>query len=159
MQVSRFHHKIVFTGGLSPPRPPALPGGLPASQTSWRGACSPLLNFWEALPLKLSFFLVPRSWHQDLGTQILVPRSWYQYQELGTKILVPRSWYQDLGTKILIPRSWYNKKTESLRGGASQTLSMQAPRQGVWGAGSPPGTAGGLGGRQPPSKNNFMVKR
>ena len=30
-------HKIVFTGGLPPHRPPALPGGLPAPQTLWRG--------------------------------------------------------------------------------------------------------------------------
>ena len=34
-------HQIVFTGGLPPPRPPAVPGGLPAPQTPWRGACSP----------------------------------------------------------------------------------------------------------------------
>ena len=26
-------HQIVFTGGLPPPRPPAVPGGLPAPQT------------------------------------------------------------------------------------------------------------------------------
>ena len=29
---------------------------------------------------------------------------------------------------------------------------QQAPRQGVWGAGSPPGTAGNLGGGSPPVK-------
>ena len=34
-------HQIVFTGGLPPPRPPALPGGLQAPQTPWRVACSP----------------------------------------------------------------------------------------------------------------------
>ena len=69
--------KIVFTGGLPPPRPPALPGGLPAPQTPWRGACSPPCPpaYREALPLGLSVFF-------------------------GTKILVPGSWYQDLGTKI-----------------------------------------------------------
>ena len=63
----------------------------------------------------------------------------FWYQDLGTKILVPRSWYQDLGNK---------KKRESPRGGASRYAGghggLQAPRQGVWGAGSPPGTAGGL---------------
>ena len=67
-----------------------------------------------------------------------------------------RSWYQDLGTKISVP-----KKTESLRGGASQKLSSGA--RGA--AGPPAGGSGGLeapqeqqgsGGRQPPSKNNFM---
>ena len=30
-------HKIVFTGGLPPPRPPAVPVGLPAPQTAWQG--------------------------------------------------------------------------------------------------------------------------
>ena len=34
-------HETVFTGGLPPPRPPAVPGGLQAPQTPWRGACSP----------------------------------------------------------------------------------------------------------------------
>ena len=63
------------------------------------------------------------------------------------KILVPRSWYQDAGTKILVP-----KKTESLRGRASQKLSM-----GARGSAGPPRTAGGLGGGSPPSKNNLMV--
>ena len=33
-------HKNVFTGGLPPRRPPAVPGGLPAPQTPWWGACS-----------------------------------------------------------------------------------------------------------------------
>ena len=69
----------------------------------------------------------------------------------GSWILVPRSWYQDLGNKILVPRS-----TESPRGGASRFAGghggLQAPRQGVWGAGSPPGRAGGLGGSSPPVK-------
>ena len=103
--------------------------------------------------------LVPRSWYQDLGTKLLVPGSWYQdlgtkdlgTKDLGARILVQRSWYQDLGTKILVPRS-----TESPRGGASRNAGghggLQAPRQGVWGAGSPPGTAGGLGGGSPPVK-------
>ena len=62
---------------------------------------------------------------------------WWGYLDLGTKILVPRSWYQDLGTKILVPKS-----KESPRGGASRNArgrgGLQAPRQGVWGAGSPP---------------------
>ena len=55
-------HKIIFTGGL----PPALPGGLPALQTPWRGACSPPCPpaYREAPPLGLSV---------DLGTKILVP--------------------------------------------------------------------------------------
>ena len=55
-----------------------------------------------------------------------------------------------------MPRSWYQEKTESPRGGASRYAGghggLQAPRQGVWGAGSPPGTAGGLGGGSPPVK-------
>ena len=65
--------------------------------------------------------------------------------------------------KILVP-----KNMQSLTGGASQKLSargrggLQAPRQGVWGAGSPPGSAGGLGGGSPPVKTMlwyyFMVK-
>ena len=69
-------NKNVFTGGLPPPRPPAVPGGLPAPQTPWRGACSPPCPpaYREAPPLGLSVFL----WYQDLGTRILVPRSWYQ---------------------------------------------------------------------------------
>ena len=51
---------------------------------------------------------------------------------------------QDLGTK----------KTESLRGGASQKSArgrggLQAPRQGVLVSGSPPGRAGGLGAVAP----------
>ena len=73
-------NKNVFTGGLPPPRPPAVPGGLPAPQTPWRGACSPPCPpaYREAPPLGLSVFF---------GTKILVPRSWYQ--NLGS-----RSWYQ-----------------------------------------------------------------
>ena len=77
-------------------------------------------------------------------------RAWNQ--DFGTRILVPRSWYQDPGTKILVPK----KKTESPRGGASRYAGghggLQAPLQGVWGAGSPPGRAGGLGGGSPPVK-------
>ena len=53
-------------------------------------------------------------------------------------------------------RSWYQKKTESPRGGASRYAGghggLQAPRQGVWEAGSPPGRAGGLRGGRPPVK-------
>ena len=117
-------HKIVFTGGLPPPRPPALPGGFPAPQTPWRRACSPP---------------VPPC----------IPRG-------SASRALRRSWYQNLGTKILVPRSRYQKKTESPRGGASRYAGghggLQAPRQGVWGAGSPPGTAGGLGGGSPPVK-------
>ena len=53
--------------GFKPPRPPG--GGGPAAP---RAPCSIL----ERLRLSSSpFFLVPRSWYQDLGTRILVPRS------------------------------------------------------------------------------------
>ena len=126
-------HKIVFTGGLPPPRPPAVPGGLPAPQTPWRGACSPPCPpaYREAPPLGLSV-------------------------DLGTKILVPRSWYQDLGTKIRVQVAWFPTK-ESLRGGASHESSKgcspQARGLGGW---KPPRKSRGSGGRQPPSKNNFM---
>ena len=58
-------HKIVLTGGLPPPRPPAVPGGLPAPQTPWQGAWSPPCSIFERLRLSSSpFFLVPRSWYQ-----------------------------------------------------------------------------------------------
>ena len=71
-------NKNVFTGGLPPPRPPAVPWGLPAPQTPWRGACSPPCPpaYREAPPLAIS------------GSPFFV----------GTKILVPRSWYQNLGS-------------------------------------------------------------
>ena len=53
------------------------------------------------------------------------------------------SWYQDLGTK----------KTESPRGGASRYAGghggLQTLRQGILGAGSPPGITGGLGAAAP----------
>ena len=72
------------------------------------------------------------------GSSRLTWRTWAL--KLWYQILVPASWYQDLGTKILVP-----KKTESPRGGASRYAGgyggLQAPRQGVWGAGRPPGTA------------------
>ena len=57
-------HKIIFTGGLPPPRPLALPGGLPAPQTPWRGACSPVPPCIPrgSASRGLRFFLVPRSW-------------------------------------------------------------------------------------------------
>ena len=62
-------HKIVFTGGLPPPRPLAVPGGLPAPQTG--GACSPRAPLHtERLRLSGSPFF--------FCTKILVPRSWYQ---------------------------------------------------------------------------------
>ena len=57
------------------------------------------------------------------------------------KILVPRSWYQKNGE--LEMRSLSNIERGGRRG-------LQAPRQRVWGAGSPPGTAGGLGGGSTP---------
>ena len=58
-------HKIVFTGGFQPSRPP---GGGPAAPRA------PLHT--ERLRLSGSpFFLVPRSWYQDLGTKILVTRT------------------------------------------------------------------------------------
>ena len=53
-------HQIVFTGGLPPPRPPAVPGGL------W------YQDLGKDPGTKI---FVPRSWYQDLGTKILVPRS------------------------------------------------------------------------------------
>ena len=61
-------HELFLLGGLPPPRPPAVSGGLPTLQTSWRGACSPSQIF-------------ERSWHQDLGTKILSPRSRYHNSE------------------------------------------------------------------------------
>ena len=61
-------------------------------------------------------------------------------------------WSQGPGTKILVPQ-----KTERLRGGASQKSArgrrgLQAPRQEVWGAGSPPRTTGGQGAAAPQLK-------
>ena len=56
-----------------------------------------------------------------------------------------RSWYQDPGTKILVPKKNGESERRSLsvcRG----ARGLQAPRQGVWAAGSPPGRAGRLGG-------------
>ena len=72
--------------------------------------------------------------------------------------MVPGPWYQDLGTKILVP-----KKTESLRGGASQKLSEGArgaagPPSGGLGGWKPPRNSRGFGGRQPPSKDNFSAQ-
>ena len=77
-QVSPFHHQIVFTGGLPPPRPR-----------------SPLHT--ERLHLSGSLFF--------FGTKILVPGPWYQ--DLGTKILVPRSWYQDLVPRSWHGQAWH----------------------------------------------------
>ena len=58
---------LLFLGGFQPPRP--LVGGLqpPAPPRRFlRGSASQALRF-----------VVPRSWHQDLGTKILVPESRY----------------------------------------------------------------------------------
>ena len=75
-------------------------------------------------------------------------------QDLGTRILVPASWYQDPDTKIPVPRS-----TESPSGGASRDArghgGLQAPARGSGGLEAPQEERGS-GGRQPPSKNNFM---
>ena len=75
---------------------------------------------------------------------------------VSPKILVPRSWYQDLGTRILVPAFWYQ---DLRRAREAEPLGMQEgtggcrpTAKGVWGAGSPPGTAGGLGGGSPPVK-------
>ena len=59
-------HKIVFTGGLPPPRSPAVPGVLLAPQNPWRGAYSPPCPLHiERLCLSGSpFFLVPRCWYR-----------------------------------------------------------------------------------------------
>ena len=70
------------------------------------------------------------------------------YQDLSTKILVPRSWYQDLVSKIYGEPE--RRSLSVCRGG------LQAPRQGVWGAGSPPGRAGGLGGGSPRVKTFLL---
>ena len=96
----------------------------------------PPKNKFFISPIPGSWILVPRSWYQDLDTKILVPKS--RYQNLGTRILVPGSQYQDLGTKI---HGESERRSLSVCRGAR---GLQAPRQVVWGAGSPP------------SKNNFM---
>ena len=70
-------------------------------------------------------------------------------QNDGTEIWVLRFWYQDPGDKILVA-----KKTESLRGGASQKSA-----KGTGGCRPPARRSGGLEAHQeqpPPSKNNFM---
>ena len=73
-------NKHVFTGGLPPPRPPAVPGG--ASGLPLAGGLQPPAaprRFLGGSASQALRFLVPRSWRQDLGTT---------------------SWYQDLGTII-----------------------------------------------------------
>ena len=53
------------------------------------------------------------------------------------------------GTKILVPGSWYQSVCRGARGAAGP------PPEGL-GGWKPPTNSGGSGGRQPPSKNNFM---
>ena len=45
--------------------------------------------------------LVPKSWHQNLGTIAILILSRPCYQVLGTKILIARTWYQDIGAANL----------------------------------------------------------
>ena len=71
---------------------------------------------------------------------------------------VPTSLTKLGASKILVPRKNGEPERRSLsvcRGARGDA----GPPPGVWGAGSPPGTAGGLRGGSPPSKNNLMVKR
>ena len=75
-------------------------------------------------------------------------RSWYQ--GLGTKILVPRSWYQDLGTKIY---GEPERRSLSVCRGARGAAGPPPGGQEGW---KPPRKSRGSGGRQPPSKNNFV---
>ena len=74
----------------------------------------------------------------------------------GTIFLTKRNACGNVPTSQGLPRSWYQEKTESPRGGASRFAGgyrgLQAPRQGIWGAGSPPGRARGLGGGSPAVK-------
>ena len=95
---------LLFLGGFQPPRPP---GGGPAAPRA------PLHT--ERLRLSGSpFFLVPRSWYQDLGTKILAPGSWYQ--DLGTRILVSRS----LGEPV-----WYAGETPPGGRGPSEIVLVR----------------------------------
>ena len=73
-------HKIVFLGGCRPPDPPLFLGGFQPPRPPGGGPAAPRAPLHtERLRLSGSpFFLVPRSWYQDLGTKILIPRSWYQ---------------------------------------------------------------------------------
>ena len=122
------HIKLFLLGGCRPPDPLLFLGGFQPPRPPGGGLAAPRAPLHtERLRLSGSpFFLVPRSWYQDPGTKILVP-----------------------------------KKTESLRGGASQKLSRGArgaagPPPGGLGGWKPPRNSRGSGGRQPPSKNNFM---
>ena len=92
-----------------------------------------------AFSLKMVDTKISRSW--DLGT------------DLGTKILVPRSWYQDLGPKI---DGEPERRSLSVCRGAR---GAAGPPPGGLGGWKPPSNSGGSGGRQSPSKNNFMGKR
>ena len=71
------HHKIVFPGGLPPPRPPALLGGFQPPRPPGGGPAAPRAPLHtERLRLSDSgstWILVPRSWYQDPGTKILLP--------------------------------------------------------------------------------------
>ena len=66
------------------------------------------------------------------------------------KILVPRSWYQDLGTKK--KRIAREAEPLAMQGG---TGGCKPPARGSLGLEAPRNSRGS-GGRQPPSKNNFV---
>ena len=103
-------------------------------------------------PTQNIFFMSPPA-TKILVPRILVPRSWYQ--DLGAKILVLRPWYQDPGTKILVPKKNGEPERRSLsvcRG----ARGAAGPPPGGLGGWKPPRNSRGSGGRQPPSKNNFM---
>ena len=125
-----------------PPCPPLFYQGCPVpcrAQIWWIGAVPDTSVPRPCDPCRARYFrAVP-------GNRILVPGS--RYQDLGSKILVPRSWYQDLGTKTngALERQSLTKIERGGTGGCR-------PSARVWGAGSPPGTAGGLGGGRPPVK-------
>ena len=84
----------------------------------------------------------------NISLPCLVPGSWYQ--DLGTKILVPRSWYQDLGTKI------YGEPERRSLSVCRVARGAAGPSPKGLGGWKPPRKSRGSGGRQPPSKNNFM---
>ena len=78
---------------------------------------------------------------------------WMFVQNDGTEIWVQIFWYRDTGAQDL-----GTKKTESLSGGASQKSASgrRVPPGGLEGR-KPPKNSRRSGGRQPPSKNNFVI--